>query len=213
VKRLGLARSLDDPLCQAVRDAGWEPAPVFLTGMAATLAPPPVERPDAVLVLSPAAARLGLIPGDALCLAQGEATARALGARRVRVSTEPRAEGLADLLREQFPEGGTFLLARGGRSREFLEGVFAATPWRLVPWTTHREAPLEPQPALPVLDAVLAMSPLQAELLGSRSGAARRFAWGERTFRAFQAAGFPGYAWCAPEPAALRRLLAGEAFV
>src|SRR5208283_1789805 len=121
VKRLGLARAQDDALSLAVRQAGWEPVPLFLTAMAGTQAPPPAESFDAVIVLSPTAARLGLIPPGAPCLAQGEATARALGGRPVRVSAEARAEGLYELLRAAYPAGGTFLLARGERSREFLE--------------------------------------------------------------------------------------------
>jgi uroporphyrinogen-III synthase len=211
VKRLGLARALDDPLCQAVRAVGWEPVPLFLTGMAATQADPPTDHPDAVLVLSPAAARLARIPAGVPCLAQGEATARALGGRDVWVSAVPRAEGLFDLLREKFPAGGTFLLARGERSREHLEQAAEGTPWRLLPWITHREVPLAPPPAWPELDAVLALSPLQAELMGPGSAAGRpvlRFAWGKRTRRAFLQGGYPVDAFCEPEAASLQRLLA-----
>ena len=207
MSRLGLARALDDPLCQAVRAAGWEPVPLFLTTMSATQAPPPAEGADAVLVLSPAAARLALIPPDLPCLAQGEATARALSGRRVTVSAAPRAEGLFDLLRERYPRGGTFLLARGERSREHLERVAEGTPWKLVPWITHRETPLDPAPAWPPLDAVLALSPLQAELLGPRAERMLRFAWGQRTERAFLQAGYPVDGWCEPEASALQRLL------
>jgi uroporphyrinogen-III synthase len=207
VKRLGLARALDDALCGAVRAAGWEPVPLFLTAMEATGAEPPVAEPDAVIVLSPAAARLALLPPNAPCLAQGEATARALAGRTVLVSATPRAEGLFDLLREQFPRGGTFLLARAERSRQHLEQAAAGTPWRLLPWITHREAPVVPAPAMPALDAVLALSPLQAELLGQRPDRLLRFAWGQRTQRAFLQAGYPVDGWCEPEASALTRLL------
>jgi uroporphyrinogen-III synthase len=207
VKRLGLARAQDDALAQAVRAAGWEPVPVFLTAMSATLAEPPVPGPDAVIVLSPAAARLALLPDGVPCLAQGEATARALAGRNVLVSATPRAEGLFDLLRSAYPAGGTFLLARAERSREHLEQAAAGTPWRLLPWITHREAPVEPAPELPALDAVLALSPLQAEVLGPRSAGLFRFAWGQRTQRAFLQAGYPVDGWCEPDAPSLQQLL------
>jgi uroporphyrinogen-III synthase len=207
VNRLGLARATDDALCGTVRAAGWAPVPLFLTAMEATLAEPPVAEPDAVIVLSPAAARLALLPPHVPCLAQGEATARALVGHAVTVSASPRAEGLFDLLRERFPQGGTFLLARAERSRQHLEQAAAGTPWRLLPWITHREAPVAPPPAMPALDAVLALSPLQAELLGPRSEGMLRLAWGQRTERAFLQAGYPVAGWCEPEASALQRLL------
>jgi uroporphyrinogen-III synthase len=209
VKRLGLARALDDPLSLAVRAAGWEPVPLFVTAMAATHQPPPTVVADAAILLSPAAARLAPLPPGLPCLAQGEATARALaaGGREVWTSRSPRAEGLFELLRERFPAGGTFLLARGERSREYLEQAAAGTPWIVLPWVTHREAPVDPPPAWPALDAVLALSPLQAELLGARSGGLLRLAWGERTRDAFLRAGYPVDACCRPEAPALQRLL------
>jgi len=207
VKRLGLARALDDALSQAVRDAGWEPVPLFLTAMSATLAEAPVADADAVIVLSPAAARLALLPPGVPCLAQGEATARALSGRSVRVSATPKAEGLFELLRSAYPEGGTFLLARAERSREHLEQAAAGTPWRVLPWITHRETPIEPPPAMPPLDAVLALGPLQAELLGPRSAGLARFAWGQRTQRAFLQAGYPVDGWCEPDASSLQQLL------
>ena len=210
MKRLGLARALDDALCQAVRDAGWEPVPWFLSAMTATGAEPPDPKADAVIVLSPAAARLALLPPGLPCLAQGEATARALNGRAARVSATPKAEGLFELLRAAYPQGGTFLLARAERSREYLEQAAAGTPWRLLPWITHREAAIEPPPAMPELDGVLALSPLQAELLGPRSGRLLRLAWGQRTQRAFLQAGYPGDGWCEPDASALRRLLAAQ---
>jgi uroporphyrinogen-III synthase len=206
VNRLGLARGTDDALCRAVRAAGWEPVPLFLTAMEATLAGPPGPA-DAVLVLSPAAARLALLPPGIPCLAQGEATARALAGRTVLVSASPRAEGLFDLLRESFPQGGSFLLARAERSRQHLEQAAEGTPWRLLPWITHREAAIDPPPAMPALEAVLALSPLQAELLGPRSAGLLRYAWGQRTQRAFLQAGYPVDGWCEPEASALQRLL------
>ncbi len=212
MRRLGLGRGPEDPLCAAVRAAGWEPVPLFVTAMAATGAEPPAAA-DAAILLSPAAARLALLPPGLPCLAQGAATARALAERPgvapggPLVSATPRAEGLFDLLRERFPAGGTFLLARGERSREFLEQAAAGTPWRLLPWITHREVPVLPEPELPELDAVLALSPLQAELLGPRCAGLLRFAWGERSQRAFRQAGYPGHGCCEPEAGALQRLL------
>jgi uroporphyrinogen-III synthase len=207
VKRLGLARRPDDALCLAVRAAGWEPVPLFLTAMEATNAPPPLAQADAAIVLSPSAARLALIPPGLPCLAQGEATARALAGHPVLVSATAQAEGLFDLLRERFPQGGTFLLARGERSRQHLEQAADGTPWKLLPWITHRERPMDPLPALDGLQGVLALSPLQAELLGPSSGQLLQFAWGERTRRAFQKAGYPVDGWCEPEASALQRLL------
>jgi uroporphyrinogen-III synthase len=211
VKRLGLARTLDDPLCQAVRAAGWEPVSLFVTAMVASGVPAPTADADAVILLSPTAARLALLPPGLPCLAQGEATARALAGREVWTSRTPRAEGLFDLLRERFPAGGTFLLARGERSREFLEQAAAGGPWTLVPWITHREATADPPPAWPALDAVLALSPLQAEVLGPGSTGLLRFAWGERTRHAFLQAGYPVDACCRTEGSALQQLLSSWA--
>ena len=215
MRRLGLGRALDDALCGTVLEAGWEPVPLFVTAMEATLAAPPAAHPDAVLLLSPAAARAALLPPRVPCLVQGEATARALepcaaAGRQVLVSAKPQAEGLFELLRERFPQGGSFLLARGERSRQHLEQAAEGTPWRLLPWVTHRERPVDPPPALPTLDAVLGLSPLQAELLGPRSGQLLRFAWGQRTARAFQKAGYPVDGWCEPEASALRLLLSSQ---
>jgi uroporphyrinogen-III synthase len=216
VKRLGLARGLEDALCRTVAAAGWQPVPVFLSRMEATLAVPPIVRPDGVLLLSPSAARFAVLPPGVPCLVQGEATGQALaatgvGAGRIAwVSAEPRAEGLWALLRARFPQGGDFLLARGERSRQYLEEAAAGTPWRLHAWITHRERPLDPPPALPELEAVLALSPLQAELLGPRSAGMLRFGWGERTGRAFRKAGYPVQGCCAPEAAALQRMLSAQ---
>ena len=205
--KLGLARALGDKLCLAVTAAGWTPVPCFLTAMEPTLAPPPAEAADAVILLSPAAARLARLPSGLTCLAQGEATARAVPeGRPVLVSATPQAEGLFDLLKAQFPQGGTFLLARAERSREHLEAVAAGTPWRLLPWITHREAALDPPPSLEGLQGVLALSPFQAELLGPRFQGLR-LAWGQRTHQAFAQVGYPSHGWCEPDAAALASLL------
>jgi len=214
--KLGLARALGDKLCLAVAAAGWEPVPCFLTEMVPTLAPVPAPdegtgragtRAAAVILLSPAAARLAQLPPGMVCLAQGEATARAVPAGHpVRVSATPQAEGLFDLLKADYPEGGTFLLARAERSREHLEAAAAGTPWRLLPWITHREAPLEPPPSVEGLQAVLALSPFQAELLGPLFPGLR-LAWGQRTHQAFAQVGYPSHGWCEPDAAALTRLL------
>jgi len=66
---------------------------------------------------------------------------------------------------------------------------------------------MNPLPALPPLEAVLALSPLQAELLGSPAAELLRFAWGERTARAFVASGFPPHGTCEPRCEALGRML------
>lgn len=207
MKRLGLARALDDAMSRAVQAAGWEPVPFHVTEMEATGAPPPVPRADAVIVLSPAAARLAHLPEGLPCLAQGAATAAALQGREVLTSAVPRAEGLFQLLKERFPGGGDFLLARAERSREHLEEAAKGSPWVLHPWITHREKPLDPPPALEGLDAVLALSPLQAEILGPLSGSVQRLAWGERTHEAFACSGYPSHGWCEPQIPALQKLL------
>ena len=210
MKRVGLARALDDAMSRAVLAAGWEPVPFHVTRMEATSAPPPLERPDAVIILSPTAARMALLPEGVLCLAQGAATARALGDRPVLTSAVPQAEGLFQLLRDRFPAGGNFLLARAERSREHLEEAAKGTLWALHPWITHRERPLEPLPDPASLDALLALSPLQAEVMGPLSGDLLRFAWGERTHRAFTEVGYPSHGWCEPHIPALQRLLSSR---
>jgi uroporphyrinogen-III synthase len=207
VKRVGLARAQDDAMSRAVSAAGWEPVTFFVTTMEATGATAPAARPDGVIVLSPAAARLALLPAGVPCLAQGAATARALEGRVVLTSAIPQAEGLVQLLKDRFPGGGTFLLARAERSREHLEEALRGTAWALHPWITHREVPMDPAPALQELDAVLALSPLQAEVLGPLSGERLRLAWGERTDRAFAQVGYPSHGWCEPQLAALQKLL------
>ncbi len=207
MKRVGLARDQDDAMSRAVRAAGWEPVPFHVTGMEATRAPAPLEHPDAILVLSPSAARLALLPEGVLCLAQGAATARALEGHDVVTSAVPQAEGLFQLLKERFPAGGQFLLARAERSREHLEEAAKGTDWVLHPWITHREGPLDPLPDPAGLDALLALSPLQAEVMGPLSGSMLRLAWGERTHQAWAQVGYPSHGWCEPRIPALQQLL------
>lgn len=207
VRRLGIAREAGDPLALTVRQTGWEPVPLFLTSIVPTGAPLPVATPDGIIILSPAGARLSHLPEGVPCLVNGEGTARNLTGRPVLVSPEPRAEGIWELLRERFPEGGDFLLVRGERSRGHLEQSARGSTWRLHPWITHAERPLPQLQELPALEAVLAMSPLQAELLGPRASRILRLAWGSRTADAFQATGFPSHAACDPKPEALERML------
>jgi uroporphyrinogen-III synthase len=211
VKRVGLARAQDDAMSRAVLAAGWEPVPFHVTAMEGTQAVPPLPRPDAVIVLSPTAARLALLPEGVLCLAQGAATAQALEAREgnrpVITSAVPRAEGLFQLLKDRFPSGGAFLLARAERSREHLEEATLGTPWNLTPWVTHRERPLDPLPEMPDVEALLALSPLQAEVLGPLAGDRLRLAWGERTDHAYAQVGYSSHGWCEPTLPALQRLL------
>ena len=213
VKRLGLARGVEEPLGRVVAGAGWEPVPLFLTELVPTQTPPPLADPDGILLLSPAGARVAELPAGVPILVTGTGTGAALAGREVLVSPEPRAEGLWALLQETFPRGGRFLLVRGERSRGFLEAVAQGSPWVLVPWVTHAEKTKDPLPAMPLLDAVLALSPLQAELLGPRSEGLLRFAWGERTAEAFRAAGFPAHGSCLARPEALGRMLAPYAQV
>jgi len=194
-------------MSRAVLATGWEPVPFHVTCLVATGAEPPLADPDAIIVLSPASARLAKIPEGVLCLAQGAATARALAGRPVITSAVPQAEGLFQVLKERFPGGGRFLLAHGVRSREYLEEVTRETPWILLPWVTHCERPLEPPPPVPPLEALLALSPLQAERLGPLAGGRPCLAWGERTRQAFLQVGYPCSGWCEPQLPALQRLL------
>ena len=207
VKRLGLARGPEEPLSRVVREAGWEPVPVFLTEMAPTGRPRPLASPDAVILLSPAGARHANLPEGVPVLAT-EGAAAALAGGGWQASAGPGAEALWSLLRERFPSGGEFLLVRGERSRGYLEEVSEGTPWRLVPWITHSEKAKDPPPAMPFLDAVLALSPLQAELLGPRSRGILRFAWGERAAEAFRRCGTPAHDSCLARPEDLGRMLA-----
>ena len=213
VKRLGLARTAEDPLSRTVAEAGWEPVPVFLTEMVPTDAPQPLDSPDGVILLSPTGSRFVSLPEGVPILVTGEGTASSLVGRKVLFSLEPKAEGLWTLLQAQFPSGGEFLLVRGERSRGYLEEVSEGTPWRLVPWVTHAEKAKNPLPGLPVLEGVLALSPLQAELLGPRSKNILRFAWGERAAAAFLQVGHPAHDSCLARPEALGRMLAHHAYV
>ena len=208
VKRLGLARATGDPLSRIAAEAGWEPVPLFLTEVVPTGLPRPLEDPDAVILLSPAGARAVSLPAGVPILVTGPGTAAALTGCEMLVSPEPHAEGLWTLLQERFPSGGQFLLVRGERSRGYLEAASEGTPWRLVPWITHTEKAKDPLPDLPTLEAVLALSPLQAELLGPRFPESLRFAWGERAAEAFLLCGSPAHAACLARPEALGRMLA-----
>ena len=106
-----------------------------------------------------------------------------------------------------FPGGGEFLMVRAERSRGFMEDVSRGTSWHLRPWLTHREEATVPMPDLPSVDAVLALSPLQAELFGPMAGELRRFAWDSATAKAFEAAGLSVEGSCEPRADALREML------
>ena len=212
--RLALARPAEHPLAGTVRKAGWKPIPYAFTRLQPSTLPPP--RPfsgiAAVLILSPSGAKVAAarLPAGTLCLVQGAGTSDALGREdlEVHLPSEARAEALWDLLQERFPGGGEFVLVRGERSREYLEEAAKGTSWRIHPWVTHREAPREPFPPLPRVDGVLAMSPLQAEILAPLTGDVLRFAWGEATAEAFAKAGAPAHAHCEPKPSLLWAMLA-----
>ncbi|HEX9082332.1 MAG TPA: hypothetical protein VF768_08635 [Holophagaceae bacterium] len=150
------------------------------------------------------------LPPGTVCLVQGAGTAEALGREDLEILLpgEARAESLWELVRQKFPSGGGFMLVRGERSREFLEEAAKGTVWRLHPWVTHREAPREPFPPLPDVEGVLALSPLQAEILAPLTHDVIRFAWGLGTARAFELAGAPAHAHCDPKPSLLWAMLA-----
>lgn len=212
--RLALARPAQHPLSDTVRKAGWEPVPYAFTRLQSSIVPPPVPLASAtaVLLLSPSGARVAgpKLPPGKVCLVQGAGTAEALGREDLEVllPSEARAEALWDLLRERFPEGGTFVLARGERSREYLEEAARGTAWGIRPWITHREAARVPFPPVPAVEAVLALSPLQAEILAPLAKDLLRFAWGEGTAQAFARAGAPAHGHCEPKPSLLWALLA-----
>ena len=212
--RLALARPVHHPLSDTVRKAGWEPVPYAFTRLQPSiLAPPiPLANASAVLLLSPSGARVAgpKLPPGTLCLVQGAGTAEALGREDLEIllPKEARAEALWDLLQERFPAGGGFVLARGERSREYLEETAKGTAWRLHPWVTHREAVREPFPPMPEVEGVLALSPMQAEILAPLSQGLLRFAWGEGTARAFAKAGAPVHGHCEPKPSLLWAMLA-----
>jgi uroporphyrinogen-III synthase len=216
--KVALARPGDHPLSRAVREAGWEPVHFPVTRIVPVGAPPPqpLSAYAAVILPSPSAARallpwLGSGPAP-LLLAQGQGTLEALGGlegipARVRCAPVPTAEGIWDSLQADFPEGGSFLLARAERSRGYLEQVSQGTPWRVWPWITHREEPAEPLPPLPAVDAVLALSPLQAEILAPMGGALLRFGWGDRTLFGFRRFGMEPTATCEPRLESLKAML------
>ncbi|HJW44259.1 MAG TPA: hypothetical protein VJ463_07375 [Geothrix sp.] len=212
--RLALARPAHHPLSDTVRKAGWEAVPYAFTRLQASKLSPPRPFVDiaALLILSPSGAKVAgaRVPAGTMCLVQGSGTADALGREDLDVllPSEARAEALWDLLKLQFPSGGEFMLARGERSREYLEVVAKDTPWHIHPWVTHREAPREPFPPLPEVEGVLAMSPLQAEILAPIAAGIQRFAWGEATAEAFARAGAPAHAQCEPKPTQLWAMLA-----
>jgi uroporphyrinogen-III synthase len=212
--RLALARPAQHPLAEIVRKAGWKPVPYAFTRLQPSTLPPP--RPfsaiSAVLILSPSGAKVAAakLPAGTVCLVQGAGTSDALGREdlEVHLPSEARAEALWELLQSRFPGGGEFMLVRGERSREYLEVAAQGTPWRLRPWVTHREAPKDPFPPLPRVEGVLALSPLQAEILAPIAADVQRFAWGEATAEAFAKAGVPAHAHCEPKPSLLWAMLA-----
>ena len=212
--RLALARPAHHPLMEVVRKAGWQPVSYAPTILRATGSPLPLPwmQTQAVLILSPAGAKAAgmTLPAGTLCLVQGGGTADALERRDLEVllPAEARAESLWDLLQERFPDGGDFVLARGERSRGFLETIAKDSPWRLHPWITHSESIRSPFPPLPEVEGVLAMSPLQAEVLAPLAAHLQRFAWGAGTAQAFLRCGAPAYAYCEPKPSLLWAMLA-----
>jgi uroporphyrinogen-III synthase len=212
--RLALPRPADHPLSQMAQSAGWTPVPFPVTRLVEAQAEPPLDlgKTDAIIVLSPSGARVAApqLPMGMTVLAQGLGTADALGRRDLdlQLASTAKAEALWELLRQRFPGGGSFVLVRGERSREYLEMAARESMWSIHPWITHREAPLLPLPDLPPVDAVLAMSPLQAQILAGMAKDCMRFAWGEVTAQAFERAGRPATAWCDPKPLAFHTMLA-----
>lgn len=193
--------------------AGWQPVPFAVTRLVESQAAPPMAlgQADALIVLSPSGAKAAgpRLPAGMTVLAQGLGTADALGRRDLdlSLSSAAKAEALWDLLRQRFPEGGSFVLVRGERSREYLEMAARESAWALHPWITHSEAPRLPLPDLPDVEAVLAMSPLQAQVLAGMAKDRLRFAWGEGAAQAYAHAGQPAAAWCEPKASALHSML------
>lgn len=212
--RLALARPARHPLSDTVRKAGWEAVPYAFTSLRLTSNPPPMalEGVEAFVALSPSGAKVAApsLPPGMRCLLQGAGTAEALGREdlEIHLPAEARAEALWDLLQTRFPQGGDFILARGERSREYLEVAARDSRWRIHPWITHREAARNPFPPLPAVEGVLALSPMQAEILAPISLGVQRFAWGEATAAAFSRAGAPAHAQCEPKPSLLWAMLA-----
>jgi uroporphyrinogen-III synthase len=212
--RLALARPAQHPLSDIVRKAGWRAVPYAFTRLQPSTLPPPRPFPDisALLILSPSGAKVAApkLPAGTVCLVQGAGTSDALDREDLTIllPSEARAEALWELLQTRFPGGGDFILVRGERSREYLEVEAKGTPWNLHPWITHREAPKDPFPPLPEVEAVLALSPQQAEILAPLTRDLLRFAWGEATAAAFAKAGAPAHAHCEPKPSLLWAMLA-----
>lgn len=204
---LGLSRNPGDALFEVIERSGFEPRPLFVTRMELTPSTIPEGDFDAAIILSPAAAQAAIVPPRLPVLVTGEATGAAFKDRTCLISPIPKAEGLWQLVQERFPAGGHFLLIRGERSRGYLDDVSRGTPWRFTPWITHREMPIDPLPDLKDLDAVLALSPLQAEVLAPIAQDKLRFAWGERSAKAFAEAGFPATAFCPSSKTDLLRML------
>lgn len=211
--RIALARGLDHPISRAISEAGWEPVPYFITSQEYTHALPPMalDAATALVVLSPAAAQAVKVwaPRSLDVVAQGEGTEQALGmdSARIRRPQRQTAEGLWDMITKAYPEGGEFVLARGERSRQHLEAVAEGTIWHIHPWITHREIPTLPEPTIPAVDAVLALSPIQAEYLAGVSTELLRFAWGSRAADAFLSCSLEVHGVCEPRTEALIHLL------
>lgn len=214
--RLALARPLDHPLCRAVAEAGWEPVPYYITSQEFTHATPPMglDAVAALLVLSPAAAKAVKVwvTKSLDLVVQGEGTEQTLGLEssevpRIRRPRQATAESLWDMLTQAYPGGGDFVLARGERSRQYIEAVAKDTAWRIHPWITHREVPTRPEPTMPNVDAVLSLSPLQSEYLAGIPGELLRFAWGERAAKAYEASGVEVHGVCEPEKDSLIHML------
>lgn len=214
--KLALARPLDHPLCRAVAEADWEPVPYYITSQEFTHATPPMglDTISALLVLSPAAAQAVKVwvTKSMAVVVQGEGTEQTLGpnsvdSAHIRRPRQATAESLWDMLQQAYPEGGDFVLARGERSRQYIEAVAKGSAWRIHPWITHREVPTQPEPTLPTVDALLALSPLQAEYMAGIPGNLLRFAWGERAAKAFQSSGAEVHGVCEPQKEDLIHLL------
>jgi uroporphyrinogen-III synthase len=216
--RLALARAHTHPISAAVREAGWEPVPFFPTEIHPTRQAPPLppEAVEAVVVLSPSAAAAASpwLRPDMVCLATGQGTRESLGMEphgrpdlEILTPRTPDAESLWELMQARFPKGGEFLLARGHRSRKVLEKLSDGTAWRVHPWITHEELIRNPPPPMPEVEAVLALSPVQALALVPEAAHLLRFAWGQGAARIFEEAGMEVDGICDPELPSLRTML------